>query len=220
MPQRQIDKRRLKLCHAVLFDLDGTIADTAPDLVAAVNKMRHDCGLEMRPPETLRPLASAGARGLLAGTFEIGPEHPDYASMREEFLANYEADLCIETTLFPGIEELLDQFDARGVRWGIVTNQGDAAGRRTAGSSVLGLAERAAWLVCSDTTPHSKPHPAPLLHAAELMEEAPERVVYVGDVQAGFAAGMVTVAAAYGYLLWEGFAADPVACRSCGGNDN
>jgi N-acetyl-D-muramate 6-phosphate phosphatase len=200
-PQREAEKNTLRLCQAVLLDLDGTIADTAPDLVAAVNKMRHDRGLEMRPLETLRPLASAGARGLIGGAFEIGPEHPEFPSMRAEFLSNYEADLCIETTLFPGIDELLNQLDARGVRWGIVTNKVTRLAEPLV--ALLGLDVRAACLVCGDTTPHSKPHPAPLLHAAELMEERPERVVYVGDdlrdVQAGFAAGMVTVAAAYGY---------------------
>ncbi|WP_244815481.1 phosphoglycolate phosphatase [Caballeronia sp. Lep1P3] len=201
LPQRAAEGRSLGLCQAVLFDLDGTIADTAPDLVAAVNKMRHDRGLEMRPLEALRPYASAGARGLLGGAFEIGPEHHEFPSMREEFLANYEADLCIETTLFPGIAELLDQLDARGVRWGIVTNK--VARLATPLVALLGLDTRAGCLVCGDTTPHSKPHPAPLLHAAELLDVAPERIVYVGDdlrdVQAGFAAGMVTVAAAYGY---------------------
>jgi phosphoglycolate phosphatase len=163
--------------------------------------MRHDRGLEMRPLETLRPFASAGARGLLGGAFEIGPEHHDFAVMRDEFLANYEADLCIETTLFPGIDELLDQLDARGVRWGIVTNKITRLSAPLV--ALLGLDTRAACLVCGDTTPHSKPHPAPLLHAAELLDVAPERIVYVGDdlrdVQAGFAAGMITVAAAYGY---------------------
>ncbi|SAK99112.1 phosphoglycolate phosphatase [Caballeronia ptereochthonis] len=201
LPQRLAEGDGLGLCQAVLFDLDGTIADTAPDLVAAVNKMRHDRGLEMRPLETLRPYASAGARGLLGGAFEIGPEHHDFAAMREEFLANYEADLCIETTLFPGIAELLDQLDARGVRWGIVTNKVTRLAEPLVG--LLGLDMRAGCLVCGDTTPHSKPHPAPLLHAAELLDVAPERIVYVGDdlrdVQAGFAAGMITVAAAYGY---------------------
>jgi N-acetyl-D-muramate 6-phosphate phosphatase len=199
--QREADRNSLGLCQAVLFDLDGTLADTAPDLVAAVNKMRHDRGLEMRPLEALRPFASAGARGLLGAGFEIGPEHPDFAAMREEFLANYEADLCIETTLFPGIAELLDQLDARGMRWGIVTNKVTRLAEPLVG--LLGLDTRAACLVCGDTTPHSKPHPAPLLHAAELIDVVPERVVYVGDdlrdVQAGFAAGMITVAAAYGY---------------------
>jgi phosphoglycolate phosphatase len=201
LPQHVLDGDRLGLCQAVLFDLDGTIADTAPDLVAAVNKMRHDRGLEMRPLETLRPFASAGARGLLGGAVEIGPEHHDFPAMRDEFLANYEADLCIETTLFPGIDILLDQLDARGVRWGIVTNKVTRLSQPLV--ALLGLDVRAACLVCGDTTPHSKPHPAPLLHAAELLDVAPERIVYVGDdlrdVQAGFAAGMITVAAAYGY---------------------
>ncbi|KNH10273.1 phosphoglycolate phosphatase [Candidatus Burkholderia brachyanthoides] len=199
--QRAADKDRLGLCQAVLFDLDGTLADTAPDLVAAVNKMRHDRGLEMRPLEILRPFASAGARGLLSGAFEIGPDHHDFAAMRDEFLANYEADLCIETTLFPGIPELLDQLNARGVRWGIVTNKVTRLSEPLV--ALLGLDTRAGCLVCGDTTPHAKPHPAPLLHAAELLDTVPERIVYIGDdlrdVQAGFAAGMVTVAAAYGY---------------------
>ena len=201
LPQRLTEGDGLALCQAVLFALVGTIADTAPDLVAAVNKMRHDRGLEMRPLEMLRPYASAGARGLLGGAFEIGPEHHEFAAMREEFLANYEADLCIETTLFPGIAEILDQLDARGVRWGIVTNKVTRLAAPLIG--LLGLDTRAGCLVCGDTTPHSKPHPAPLLHAAELLDVAPERIVYVGDdlrdVQAGFAAGMITVAAAYGY---------------------
>ncbi|MGN6804749.1 MAG: HAD family hydrolase [Trinickia sp.] len=189
------------LCRGVLFDLDGTLADTAPDLAAAVNKMRVDRGLDMVPLDTLRPLASAGARGLIGGAFGIGPEDHGYASMRDEFLANYEADLCIETTLFPGIAELLDVLDARNVRWGIVTNK---VGRLTMPLvEQLGLASRAACVVSGDTTPHSKPHPAPLLHAAESLAMRPERIVYIGDdlrdVQAGFAAGMITVAAAYGY---------------------
>ncbi len=200
-PEQTNGVASLDLCHAVLFDLDGTLADTAPDLVAAVNKMRVDRGLEMMPLEALRPLASAGARGLIGGAFDVGPEHHEYASMREEFLANYEADLCIETTLFPGIDELLDALDARGVRWGIVTNK---VGRLTMPLvEQLGLAARAACVVAGDTTPHAKPHPAPLLYAAEHMATRPEYVVYIGDdlrdVQAGFAAGMVTVAAAYGY---------------------
>lgn len=188
-------------CRAALFDLDGTLADTAPDLVAAVNKMRRVRGLELVPVEQLRPLASAGARGLIGGAFGIDPTHHEFASMREEFLANYEADLCIETTLFPGITELLDALDARGVRWGIVTNK---VGRLTVPLvEQLGLAARAGCVVSGDTTPHSKPHPAPLLHAAETLALPPERIVYIGDdlrdVQAGFAAGMATVAAAYGY---------------------
>ncbi|CAH2788673.1 MAG: Similar to phosphoglycolate phosphatase, clustered with ubiquinone biosynthesis SAM-dependent O-methyltransferase [uncultured Paraburkholderia sp.] len=201
LPQREDNEDWLGLCHAVLFDLDGTLADTPPDLAAAVNKMHHDRGLEMVPFEKLRPLASAGARGLICGGFGIGPDHHEFASMREEFLANYEADLCIETTLFPGIPELLDELDARGVRWGIVTNK--VARLTEPLIAQLGLEERAGCVVSGDTTPHSKPHPAPLLYAARALDTAAERIVYVGDdlrdVQAGFAAGMKTVAAAYGY---------------------
>ncbi|CAH2898247.1 MAG: Similar to phosphoglycolate phosphatase, clustered with ubiquinone biosynthesis SAM-dependent O-methyltransferase [uncultured Paraburkholderia sp.] len=201
LPQREDNEDWLGLCHAVLFDLDGTLADTAPDLAAAVNKMRHDRGLEMVPFEKLRPLASAGARGLICGGFGIGPDHHEFASMREEFLANYEADLCIETTLFPGIPELLDELDVRGVRWGIVTNK--VARLTEPLIAQLGLEERAGCVVSGDTTPHSKPHPAPLLYAARALDTAAERIFYVGDdlrdVQAGFAAGMKTVAAAYGY---------------------
>jgi 2-phosphoglycolate phosphatase len=201
LPQREDEDASIGLCQAVLFDLDGTLADTAPDLAAAVNKMRHERGLDMVPLDDLRPLASAGARGLIGGAFGIGPEHPEYAAMREEFLANYEADLCIETTLFQGIDAVLDELDARGVRWGIVTNK--AARLTDPLVALLGLDLRAGCVVSGDTTPHSKPHPAPLLHAARELDLAPERIVYVGDdlrdIQAGFAAGMVTVAAAYGY---------------------
>jgi phosphoglycolate phosphatase len=201
LPQREDEDASIGLCQAVLFDLDGTLADTAPDLAAAVNKMRHERGLEMVPLENLRPLASAGARGLIGGAFGIGPEHPEFAAMREEFLANYEADLCIETTLFQGIDAVIDELDARGVRWGIVTNK--VARLTDPLVALLGLDVRAGCVVSGDTTPHSKPHPAPLLHAARMLDLPPERIVYVGDdlrdVQAGFAAGMVTVAAAYGY---------------------
>ncbi|MBU9466361.1 phosphoglycolate phosphatase [Burkholderia multivorans] len=201
-PARDVlDAPRLQHCEAVLFDLDGTLADTAPDLAAAVNKMQRVRGLPETPLDALRRLASAGARGLLGGAFGITPDTPGYDAMRDEFLANYAADICVQTTLFPGIAEVLDELEARGVRWGIVTNK---AMRLTAPLvELLGLASRAACVVGGDTTPHSKPHPAPLLHAAGLLALAPDRIVYVGDdlrdIQAGYAAGMATVAAAYGY---------------------
>jgi N-acetyl-D-muramate 6-phosphate phosphatase len=201
LPQRTDDERSLRLCQAVLFDLDGTLADTAPDLAAAVNKMRHDRGLDMVPLDDLRPLASAGARGLIGGAFGIGPDDANYGAMRDEFLANYEADLCIETTLFPGIDAVLDDLDARGVRWGIVTNKVTRLTEPLVAQ--LGFDTRAGCVVSGDTTAHSKPHPAPLLFAADALSIAPERIVYIGDdlrdIQAGFAAGMLTVAAAYGY---------------------
>lgn len=192
---------RLDACNAVLFDLDGTLADSAPDLAAAVNRMQRERGAAETPLDVLRPLASAGARGLLGGAFGIAPAAAEYDAMRDEFLANYAARLCVHTTLFPGIDALLDELDARGVRWGIVTNK--AARFTEPLVAQLGLGTRAACVVSGDTTPHAKPHPAPLLHAAQQLSIAPARIAYVGDdlrdIQAGDAAGMATVAAAYGY---------------------
>ncbi|WP_347554804.1 HAD-IA family hydrolase [Robbsia sp. KACC 23696] len=186
---------------AVLFDLDGTLADTAPDLAAAANTMRRVRGLPLLPLDPLRRVASSGARGLLGVAFDIGPDHADFPSMRDEFLANYARDLCIETTLFPGIAELLAALDQRGIRWGIVTNKAERLTLPLVAQ--LPLHPTNACIVSGDTTPHAKPHPAPLLHAASLIDVAPSRIVYVGDdlrdIQAGRAAGMMTVAAAYGY---------------------
>ncbi len=187
--------------HAVLFDLDGTLADTALDLVAAVNKVRTDRGLPPGPYETLRLQASHGARGLIGSAFGVAPEDAAFPSLRDAFLANYEAALCVQSRLFDGIPALLEALAARGMPWGIVTNK--AARLTDPLVKLLGLAEGAACVVSGDTTPHSKPHPAPLLYAAECMGIAPGRIVYVGDdlrdIQAGKAAGMATVAAAYGY---------------------
>ncbi|MCF2133120.1 MULTISPECIES: HAD family hydrolase [Mycetohabitans] len=191
----------LATCRAILFDLDGTIADTAPDLAAAVNKMRRVRGLSAVPLQRLRPLASAGARGLLGGAFGIGPQDPDFSAMREEFLANYEADLCIDTTLFDGIRPLLDGLSARGIQWGIVTNKVERLALPLVAR--LGLGAAAGCVIGGDTTPYPKPHPAPLLLAAQRLGIAPTSMVYVGDdlrdIEAGKAAGMLTVAAAYGY---------------------
>ncbi len=196
-----VSDKSLATAQALLFDLDGTLADTAPDLAAAANVMRRDRGLDLVPLDDLRRVASAGARGLLGVAFGIGPDHADYPAMREEFLANYAADLCIETTLFPGIDTLLADLDARGIRWGIVTNKVERLALPLV--EQLGLRPTANCVVGGDTTPHAKPHPAPLLHAANLIGIAPERIIYVGDdlrdIQAGHAAGMFTVAAAYGY---------------------
>lgn len=187
--------------RAVLFDLDGTLADTAPDLVAAVNKVRIDRGMPPGPYETLRLQASHGARGLIGSAFGVAPEDAAFASLRDAFLANYEAALCVRSQLFDGIPALLAALAERGLPWGIVTNK--AARLTDPLVKLLGLADGAACVVSGDTTPHSKPHPAPLLYAAERIGIAPARIVYVGDdlrdIQAGKAAGMATVAAAYGY---------------------
>jgi len=186
----------------VLFDLDGTLADTAPDLAAAANRQRAQRGLEALPIEQLRPMASHGARGLVGRALGLAPGDADYEAARLEFLAYYEQALCVHTRLFAGMEETLDRLEAEGRRWGVVTNK---ASRFTDPlMELLGLHWRAACVVSGDTTPHTKPHPAPIRHALNACAVESERAVYVGDdrrdIEAGRAAGVATVIAAYGYL--------------------
>lgn len=186
----------------VLFDLDGTLADTAPDLAGAVNRMRVARKLAPLSLAELRPLASQGARGMLGRAFGRAPSDPDYESLRLEFLSEYEAALCIESSLFPSMADTLDELDARKIRWGVVTNK--IARFTTPLMRAMQLDQRAACVVSGDTTEHSKPHPAPLLHALALTGTSANTALYVGDdlrdIEAGRAAGLRTVAAAYGYL--------------------
>ena len=190
------------MIKAVLFDLDGTFADTAPDLAGAVNFMRRARGLADLPSSATRPVTSHGARGLLDVGFGIGPEHPDYRAMRAEFLALYERDICRETRLFPGTSELLDAIEQRGLRWGIVTNKAERLARLLL--EKLGMSPRAACIIGGDSTPNLKPHPAPLLAACSVIGEEPGACIYVGDdlrdVKAAHAAGMKAAAAKWGYL--------------------
>lgn len=187
--------------QGVFFDLDGTLADTAPDLVAATNQLLVARNLTPKPYEFLRPYASAGARGLLEGAFGIHPDHPDFISLRDEFFGNYEKALLVESKLFDEMHHLLDQMDIAKLPWGIVTNK--SARFTNPLVDLMGLGQRAIATVSGDTTPHSKPHPEPILHAARLANIDPTKSIYVGDdirdVVAGKAAGMKTVAAAYGY---------------------
>jgi 2-phosphoglycolate phosphatase len=190
------------MIKAVLFDLDGTFADTAPDLAGALNRLREEHGLPPIPPETMRRHTSAGARGMLGVGFGIGPQDGRFEELKSRFLGLYERHVCVETTLFPGIPELVEDLESRGMRWGIVTNK---AGRFTDPLvRRLELDGRAACIVSGDTTPHLKPHPASLLHAAELLALAPSDCLYIGDdlrdVQAARAANMKVLAAAWGYL--------------------
>lgn len=186
--------------RALLFDLDGTLADTAPDLAAAVNLMRMQRNLEPTPFEQLRPQASAGARGLLHAGFGISPDHAEFEAMRLEFLINYEAAICQHTQLFAGVAELLQFIIAREIPWGIVTNKATRFTQTLI--PLLGL-QHAHCVISGDTTPHLKPHPLPLIEAARQLQIPPQHCYYVGDdlrdIQAAHAAGMVSIAAAWGY---------------------
>ena len=191
--------------HGVFFDLDGTLADTAPDLVAATNQLLSARNLPLKPYEQLRPCASAGARGLIGGAFGIDTKHPDFIPLRDEFFANYEKALFVHSKLFEGMEHLLHQLESAQLPWGIVTNKSERFTNPLI--DLMGLSQRSISTVSGDTTPHSKPHPEPILHAARIANLDPNKSLYVGDdirdIIAGKAAGMKTVAAAYGYCGCE-----------------
>ncbi len=195
---------------AILFDLDGTLADTAPDLARALNRVRAEQGLPPLPSEVARPHTSSGARGLLKAGFDITPESEGYRALRERFLDFYEKELCVETRLFEGIPELLVKIRARKVPWGIVTNKGKRFTEPLL--RLLAVDHLAGCVVSGDSTRHIKPHPAPLLLAASLLSQRPADCVYIGDdlrdSQAARAAGMHFVAAGWGY---HGEGGDPNA---------
>jgi N-acetyl-D-muramate 6-phosphate phosphatase len=188
--------------RAVLFDLDGTLIDSAPDLGAAADKMRTDRGLPSLPLDRYRPMAGAGARGMLGIAFGLTPEHPTFAELREEFFGNYERCMTERTTCFDGVHELVQHIVDRGLAWGVVTNKSQRFTEPL--TRALPLFRSAGAIVSGDTTPHPKPHPAPLLEAARRLGLDPAHCLYVGDderdIVAGHAAGMGTVAATYGYL--------------------
>ncbi len=194
--------------NAVLFDLDGTLIDTAPDMVRALQAMQADRGLTPVDYVTARSQVSNGAIGLLRTGFpDLDIQFGD--DMHREYLEVYESDLASESTLFPGLELLLDALEAATVPWGIVTNK--PAFLTDPLLELLGLAERSAATVSGDTLPVRKPDPAPLLHASEMAGLDPLRTIYVGDalrdVQAGQNAGMGTIAVAYGYITADDDAA-------------
>ena len=192
----------MKAVHLVLFDLDGTLADTAPDLAGAVNRMLMVRGRAPLPLADLRPVASHGARGLLGRAFGVAPADPEFEGLRQEFFREYEGALCVESSLFPAMNAALTELENRGVLWGIVTNK--VARFTEPLVRALGLHQRAACVVSGDTAARPKPDPAPLLHALAATTTAADAALYVGDdlrdIEAGRAAGMRTVAVSYGYL--------------------
>lgn len=194
--------------RAVLFDLDGTLIDSAPDLGAAADKMRQDRGMSSLPQSSYRPMAGAGARGMIGVAFGMTPDHADFASMKEEFFQNYERRMTQNTCIFEGVHELIAHLDAENLLWGVVTNK--SARFTDPLTRAMPLFDTAKAVVSGDTTPHAKPHPEPLFEAARRLAIDPNHCLYVGDderdIVAGLAAGMMTVAATYGYL---GEKADP-----------
>ena len=187
---------------AVLFDLDGTLIDSAPDLGAAVDKMRTDRGMPSLPDAAYRPMAGAGARGMIGVAFGLGPEAPTFADMREEFFLNYERCMTERTYVFGGVADLLKHLSDQGILWGVVTNKSKRFTEPL--TAQMPLFATASVVISGDTTAHAKPHPEPLLEAARRLGLQPVDCVYVGDderdIQAARAAGMYSVAACYGYL--------------------
>jgi phosphoglycolate phosphatase len=188
--------------RAVLFDLDGTLIDSAPDLAGTGNDMRVARGLAPLPYENFRPMVGSGARGMVGIALQVGPSDEGFTELRDEFLARYEQRMTRQTQVFEAVRPVLVALQEQGLPWGIVTNKAQRFTHPLV--RALGLHAQAAVVISGDTTPHAKPHPAPLLEAARQMALSPEHCIYVGDdlrdVQAGRAAGMGTVAVAWGYL--------------------
>lgn len=188
--------------RTVLFDLDGTLADTAPDLALALNTLLKDEGREALPYERIRQEASYGGKALVKLGFNLEPDVAEFEALRQRFLDLYKNNICQHTRLFAGIDKLIDAIDDAGMNWGIVTNKPSYLTDPLL--SQMGLDDKAAVVVSGDTTGNSKPHPEPLLHACEAAGSRPEQCIYVGDAQrdieAGQRAGMKTLVALFGYL--------------------
>ncbi|HHH43273.1 MAG TPA: phosphoglycolate phosphatase [Gammaproteobacteria bacterium] len=189
--------------QTVLFDLDGTLLDTAPDLANALNAVLEQNGQPALPFERIRPVVSHGGRALIELGFGLEPSHPDFEPLRIQLLDHYLAHIADQTRLFPGMDEVLDHIEQSGRKWGVVTNKPGWLTNPLL--DALDLRRRAAGIVSGDTLEERKPHPAPLLHACELVGTPPGDCLYVGDaerdIEAGHQAGMATLVALFGYLM-------------------
>jgi len=189
--------------RAVLFDLDGTLLDTAPDLAAALNATLQLNERATLPFEMIRPVVSHGGQALIELGFDIDPQHSEFEPLRKQLLDLYQANIAVHTGLFPGMADVLDELENRGLRWGVVTNKPGWLTEPLL--DALNLTSRAICVVSGDTLQERKPHPAPLLHACKLADCKPVEALYVGDaerdIEAGCRAGMRTLAALFGYLM-------------------
>lgn len=190
------------MTEGVFFDLDGTLADTAPDLARAINRVLADHGRTPLPLQALRPHVSSGARGMLRAAFGISPEDPQFQPLARQFLDHYASALCVETRLFEGMHALLEDLESAEIPWGIITNKQSRFTEPLV--AALALHERACCVISGDTATRPKPAPDPLLLACERTGLSPHNCLYVGDdprdIIAGQAAGMRTIAVSYGYL--------------------
>ena len=190
------------MIESILFDLDGTLADTAPDLAGALNAVRLSRNLPELPNKVIRPAVSLGAGAMIKVGFDIEEGHSDFEEIRENFLRIYSENIANKTKLFDGIEVVLSELENTKKTWGIVTNKSSALTIPLL--KALSLDKRAACIVCGDTLEHTKPHPAPIIHACQQIQSDPALTVFVGDakrdIEAGNKAGTKTVVALYGYI--------------------
>lgn len=188
--------------RAVLFDLDGTLVDTAPDMANALNIMLQNHGQPSLPLDTIRPHVSHGATALVKLGFKVLPGDDVFETLRQEYLDHYASNLDTHSRTFPGMDSVLAQLEARRIPWGVVTNKPGYLTQPLL--DALGLSARSACIVSGDTTVRRKPHPDPLLHACAILRQPPPHVLYVGDaerdVKAGSSAGMRVLVATFGYL--------------------
>ncbi len=191
--------------QAVLFDLDGTLADTAADLALALNTTLNNHHRPALPVNTIKPVISLGSNAMLKLAFDLDENHAEFEHIKQEFLHTYAKHIAQHTKLFPGMDKVLSELEQSGIAWGVVTNKSSRLTEPL--MRTLQLLERAACIVSGDTVGRSKPHPDPMYHACKLLHCAPREAIYIGDakrdIEAGNAAGMHTITALYGYINGE-----------------